>query len=216
LKGEFDVREAFELASLLSSRLCHDLVSPVGAVTNGLEVLADETEADMRESAMRLITESADRAARKLQFARLAYGAGGGPQAIIDMGDARKITTAMLNDIKVALEWKCDFATCDRMLAKMLVNSAFLAAESLPRGGTVIAAMREQAGSTIIEVQAEGPMMKPMDQLHEIISGTVELGGLAPRAAQAYYTGLISRCLEGNMLLTVSDKTLIIRDSFRP
>lgn len=202
------------MASLLSSRLCHDLVSPVGAVTNGLEVLADETEPEMRASAMRLVTESADRAARKLQFARLAYGAGGGPQAIIDMGEARKVTAAMLGDMKVTLEWQCELAAADRMLAKLLVNAAFLGAECLPRGGTVVAGMRADQGVARLDVLAEGPMLKPMEQLAQIVDGEVALAGLAPRAAQAFYTGLISRCMGGRIEIGVAAQTLTLHGVF--
>lgn len=206
--------EAFELASLLSSRLCHDLVSPVGAVTNGLEVLAEETEPEMQASAMRLITESADRAARKLQFARLAYGAGGGPQAMIDMGEARKITAAMLLDIKVTLDWQCGLATAGRMPGKLLVNTAFLAAECLPRGGNVVAALRVDVGRVTLDVQAQGAMLMPMQHLAQILGGDVALQGLAPRAAQAYYTGLIGRCMGGRLEIAVLEQRISLSGVF--
>lgn len=206
--------EAFEMASLLSSRLCHDLVSPVGAVTNGLEVLAEETEPEMRDSAMRLITESADRAARKLQFARLAYGAGGGPQAVIDIGEAGRITAAMLNDIKVALDWRCSLPTAGRMISKLFVNMAFLAAEALPRGGKVTADLSVEGATSQIKVLADGPMLKPMAQMVEIVNGDAPLAGLAPRAAQAYYAGLIARCLGGRIEITMHGQQLVIAGVF--
>lgn len=205
----------FELASLLCSRLCHDLVSPVGAVTNGLEVLADETDAEMRASAMRLITESADRAARKLQFARLAYGAGGGAAAVIEMGEAGRITAAMLQDMKVALDWRCGLPAAGRMPAKLLINAAFLAAECLPRGGAVMASLRVEGASARLEVQAEGPMLKPMDGLAGIVSGEVPLAGLPPRAAQAYYTGLIGRCMGKNIAIALSPQKMTISGEFQ-
>lgn len=198
----------FELASLLSSRLCHDLVSPVGAVTNGLEVLADEDDTDMREMAFRLISESAERAANKLQFARLAYGAAGGPGADIDLGEARKVTTQLLSDHKVELVWQCDLAAVDRLVAKLLVNLAYLCAESLPRGGSVTARLSMQDTMVEIAVQGEGEMVKPVEGLVQVLSGESELNGLSPRAAQAYYTGLVARCLNCSIEMDSAGNTL--------
>jgi histidine phosphotransferase ChpT len=206
--------EGFELVSLLCSRLCHDLVSPVGAVTNGLEVLADETDQEMRDMAMRLITQSADRAANRLQFARLAYGSSGGPGGMIDMGEAQKVTFAVLEDHKVALEWQCHSGPVTRMSAKLLVNAAFLAAEALPRGGKVKASLSIEGGTTNLDIAASGPMMRPIDGMLEILSGDTNLSGLAPRAAQAYYTGLIARLMGAELRAVLGSEQISLKGSF--
>ncbi len=206
--------EGFELVSLLCSRLCHDLVSPVGAVTNGLEVLADETDAEMREMAMRLITQSADRAAHRLQFARLAYGSSGGPDGMVDMGEAKKVTAAVLEDHKITLEWRCDLGATGRMPAKLLANAAFLAAESLPRGGILVAALRQEGGTTNIAINASGPMVRPIDGMAEILNGNMAVASLAPRAAQAFYTGLIARLMGGNLQMSVQPEQLLLQGAF--
>lgn len=207
--------EGFELVSLLCSRLCHDLVSPVGAVTNGLEVLMDETDAEMREMAMRLITQSADRAAHRLQFARLAYGSSGGPEGMVDMGEAKKVTATVLEDHKITLEWRCDLGTAGRLPAKLLANAAFLAAESLPRGGILVAALRQEGGATNIEINASGPMVRPIDGMAEILNGNMPVASLAPRAAQAFYTGLIARLMGGNLQISVQPEQLLLQGDFR-
>lgn len=206
--------EGFELVSLLCSRLCHDLVSPVGAVTNGLEVLADETDAEMREMAMRLITQSADRAAHRLQFSRLAYGASGGPDGLVDMGEAKKVTAAILTDHNIALDWRCELGAVNRMPAKLLVNAAFLAAEALPRGGSLMALMRQEGGVTQIEVTADGPMVRAIGQMTEILDGETALSSLAPRAAQAYYTGLIARLMRGKLQAVIKPERLSLQGNF--
>ncbi len=206
--------DGFELVSLLCSRLCHDLVSPVGAVTNGLEVLADEADAEMQEMAMRLITQSADRAAHRLQFARLAYGSSGGPDGMVDMGEAKKVTAAVLEDHKISLEWRCNLGATGRMPAKLLTNAAFLAAESLPRGGTLIASLKQEGGITNIEINATGPMVRPIDGMAEILNGDVPVASLAPRAAQAFYTGLIARLMGGNLQMTVKPEQLFLQGAF--
>jgi histidine phosphotransferase ChpT len=206
--------DGFELVSLLCSRLCHDLVSPVGAVTNGLEVLADETDAEMREMAMRLITQSADRAAHRLQFARLAYGASGGPDGKVDMGEAKKVTSNVLEDHKVKLNWTCELGSVGRLPAKLLVNAAFLGAESLPRGGVLSAALARQNGETRIEITATGPMVRPIDGMAEIINADMAIATLAPRAAQAYYTGLLARLMGGKLHISLKPEQLSLHGSF--
>ncbi len=207
--------EGFELVSLLCSRLCHDLVSPVGAVTNGLEVLADETDAEMREMAMRLITQSAEMAAHRLQFSRLAYGSSGGPDGLVDMGEAKKVTAAILQNHKITLEWGCSIGAINRMPAKLLVNAAFLAAESLPRGGALAAALSQEGGVTIIKITANGPMVRPIDGMAEILNGDRAVASLAPRAAQAFYTGLIARLMGGKLQASVNPEQLLLQGLFK-
>src|SRR5689334_2194191 len=86
-----------DLAALLVSRVCHDLVSPVGAVINGLEVLEDERDPVMRADALKLVTSSADQAAARLQFARIAFGAAGSAGAALDLTELGRIAKGLLN-----------------------------------------------------------------------------------------------------------------------
>src|SRR5579871_6080088 len=97
-----------DIAALLVSRVCHDLVSPVGAVVNGLEVLEDESDAEMRADALRLVAASAEQASATLQFARLAYGAAGSAGAELDLGEVGRITAGLLKSGRVELQWKMD------------------------------------------------------------------------------------------------------------
>ncbi|HAK61719.1 MAG: histidine phosphotransferase family protein [Pseudomonadota bacterium] len=206
--------EGFDLVSLLCSRLCHDLVSPVGAVNNGLEVLSDESDAEMREMAMRLITQSAERAANKLEFARLAYGAAGGPDAVIDLTQARKVTAALLKDHQVNLDWQCNAESAHRLPAKLLVNGALLAAEALPRGGNVSAFLSQQEKRVKIRITAEGSMLRPLESMAEILEGEIALAGLAPRLVQAYFTGMIARFMNGKLLAEIGPERIILHGNF--
>src|SRR5450755_247220 len=92
-----------DLAALLCSRVCHDVISPVGAIINGLEVLEDEKDPAMREVALELIKKSAASASARLQFCRLAYGAAGSVGASIDTGDAETVTRGLINNDKIKL-----------------------------------------------------------------------------------------------------------------
>ena len=97
--------EALDLAALLCSRVCHDLISPVGAIVNGLEVLAESKDEETKEFALDLIKKSAGTASAKLQFCRIAFGAAGSAGAQIDTGDAEKVSRGFLEDEKTKIEW---------------------------------------------------------------------------------------------------------------
>src|SRR6185503_13872752 len=97
--------EGLDLAALLCSRVCHDLISPVGAIMNGLEVMEEDKDEETRRFAMELIKKSARTASAKLQFCRLAFGAAGSAGAQIDSGDAEKVTRGLIEDDKTKISW---------------------------------------------------------------------------------------------------------------
>src|ERR687885_859855 len=97
--------DSLDLAALLCSRVCHDVISPVGAIVNGLEVLEDESDASMRDFAIDLIRKSARQASARLQFARLAFGAAGSAGASIDLGDAEQVARGLFLDDKITFSW---------------------------------------------------------------------------------------------------------------
>src|ERR1700687_4194493 len=96
---------ALDLAALLCSRVCHDLISPVGAIVNGLEVLDEDKDEETKTFALDLIKKSAHVASAKLQFCRLAFGAAGSAGAQIDLGDAEKVARGLLEDSKTTIVW---------------------------------------------------------------------------------------------------------------
>src|SRR5580765_7568118 len=111
-----------DLAALVSSRICHDVINPVAAISNGLEMLAEEPDQAMREAAMDLIRKSAAQASAKLQFARLAFGAAGSAGAEIDLRDAEKVAREFVQSAKHSLEWKGMAATLPKNKVKLLLN----------------------------------------------------------------------------------------------
>src|SRR6266436_7837180 len=127
-----------EFAALLVSRVCHDLVSPVGAVVNGLEVLEDETDPAMRADALRLVASSAEQAAARLQFARIAFGAAGSAGAELDLTEVSRILFGLLKGGKVELVWQTPAINWPKDWAKLLMNVVLSAADCLPRGGRVM------------------------------------------------------------------------------
>ena len=129
--------ESLDLAALLCSRVCHDVISPVGAIVNGLEVLEDESDASMKDFALDLIRKSAKQASARLQFARLAFGAAGSAGASIDLGDAEQVARGMFQDDKVTFSWSAPRLLFPKNRVKLLLNLLVIATNAVPRGGTI-------------------------------------------------------------------------------
>ncbi len=131
--------ESLDLAALLCSRVCHDVISPVGAIVNGLEVLEDDNDLSMREFALELIGKSARQASARLQFARLAFGAAGSAGASIDLGDAEQVARGMFQDDKISFAWSAPRLLFPKNRVKLLLNLIMIAITAIPRGGSISA-----------------------------------------------------------------------------
>ena len=129
--------DALELAALLCSRVCHDLISPVGAIVNGLEVLDDNPKPEDREFALDLIRKSAKTASARLQFCRLAFGAAGSAGAQIDLGDAQNMARGHLEDAKTTIAWNLPRVLLPKNRVKLLLNMMVIAQQTIPRGGVL-------------------------------------------------------------------------------
>src|ERR671938_32356 len=129
--------DSLDLAALLCSLVCHDVISPVGAIVNGLEVLEDENDASMRDFAFDLIRKSARQASARLQFTRLAFGAAGSAGASIDLGDAEQAARGLFQDDKITLAWSSPRALLPKNKVKLLLNLLVTAMSAIPRGGAI-------------------------------------------------------------------------------
>src|SRR6201994_4415965 len=129
--------DILELAALLCSRVCHDLISPVGAIVNGLEVMDEDKDEETKVFALDLIKRSAGQASAKLQFCRLAFGASGSAGAQIDLGDAEKVARGLLDDGKITLVWNLPRALVAKNRVKLVLNMLLIASGAIPRGGSL-------------------------------------------------------------------------------
>src|ERR1700755_3451740 len=120
-----------EFSALMVSRVCHDLVGPLGAVINGLEVLEDERDAAMREDALRLVASSASQALARIQFMRIAFGAAGSAGAELDLNEVGRLVSGLFADSKITLQWNAAHAHWPKDWAKLLMNATLLAADCL-------------------------------------------------------------------------------------
>jgi histidine phosphotransferase ChpT len=178
---------AVDLASLLCSRLCHDLMSPVGALNNGIELLADETDPDMREKCLELLADSAAATAGKLKFFRLAFGAGGGFAEEIDTHEAQVALEGVFGaEKRIELGWLVEDDKLPKGAIKLLLNLALLAGDALVRGGRLDVGAERRDGEIELAVRGEGPRILVDPVLRETLATGGSGGTIEPRAAGAW------------------------------
>jgi len=187
--------DEIKIASLLCSRLCHDLVSPIGALNNGVEVLEDETSASVRKEAIALLSESARAAIGKLLFFRVAFGAATGFGSEITMSEVKQAAEGVFSHSRVKLDWPQDL-TIDQMLpktvAKLLLNFIMMAGESLMKGGTVRPVIERGTGEFRIAALAKGAGATLHDSLVSALRGGVNAEEVEVRTAQPWYAHRIA------------------------
>ncbi|MGO9673492.1 MAG: histidine phosphotransferase ChpT [Methylocella sp.] len=196
--------DSLDLAALLCSRVCHDVISPVGAIVNGLEVLEDEKDPEMRAIAFDLIRKSAETASARLQFCRLAFGAAGSAGASIDTGEAEKVVRGLFADQKTQIEWNAPRVLAPKNQVKLILNLCLIAAGAIPRGGviTVRADAAAADGSLRVSIAAKGPNAKLAAHVPALLAGAPEHHSVDAHAIQPFYTGLVARA--ANMTLHVT------------
>lgn len=192
-----------DFASLLCSRLCHDLVGSVGAMANGVELLAEESDAEMRERVLELLADSARQTANKLKFFRLAFGAAGGFAEQVDMREARTALEGLFGDGKVAVEWAVALPAMPKGAVKVLLNLAMIAGDALLRGGRLVVAAEARGGAIELAVRAEGQRLRLDGEVRAALEGRTEPGALTPRAAAAHLVHALAE--EGGARVLVSE-----------
>lgn len=184
--------DSLDLTALVCSRVCHDVISPVGAIVNGLEVLADEKDESMKEVALDLIKKSATQASARLQFARLAFGAAGSAGAQIDLGDAAEVAKGFLEDDRLKLEWHLPRALLPKNRVKLLLNLLMIASTAIPRGGLLKVDPVGEGEAMGFRLNAEGPNSRVPPHVESLLAGTPEQT-LDAHHIQPFYAGMIAR-----------------------
>lgn len=185
--------ESLDLAALLCSRVCHDLISPVGAIVNGLEVMEDENDQETKDFALELIKKSVKTASARLQFCRLAFGAAGSAGAQIDLGDGEKVARGFLEDDKTKLTWNLPRALLGKNRVKLLLNMLVIAGQTIPRGGVLTVDPIGSGDEMSFRVTATGINAKIPQVIPVLLEGGSHDGSVDAHAIQPYYTGLLAR-----------------------
>jgi histidine phosphotransferase ChpT len=203
---------AIDLASLLCSRLCHDLMSPVGALNNGIELLADETDPEMREKCLELLAESARASANKLKFFRLAFGAGGGFGDDVDTREAQAALEGVFGpERRIELGWMVSGDKLPKGAVKLLLNLALLAGDALVRGGRLDVGAESNGGEIELVIRGEGPRILLDPELRQTLAAGSSSGTVEPRAAGAWLAHSLAAEAGGTIRLSdLSSEVLMI------
>jgi histidine phosphotransferase ChpT len=200
-----------ELAALVSSRICHDIINPVSAISNGLEMLAEEPDDEMRAAAMDLILKSASQASVKLQFARIAFGAAGSAGAEIDTRDAEKVARAFVQTSeKHDLVWDGPALILPKNKVKLLLNLVGLGLAALPRGGTINAAISEDGGEVSYTIMATGKAARLSETAFALLVGEAT-GEVDAHSIQPYYAARVAQASGMTVTTSSGEDEVVLR-----
>jgi histidine phosphotransferase ChpT len=201
--------EALDLAALLCSRVCHDLISPVGAVVNGIEVMEDDADEQTKAFAIELIKKSANTASARLQFCRLAFGAAGSAGASIDLGDAQGVARGMMEDDKTKLTWKLARVLLPKNRVKLLLNLLVLAGGTIPRGGSLVIEPIGEGDTMGFKITSNGLNSRIPQAVPALVMGEAE-NPIDAHAIQPFYTGLLARVCGMSITLAPEGESIVV------
>ncbi len=184
-----------EFSALLCSRLCHDLISPVGAIANGLEIMADEKDEKMRVEVMKLLTQSAEVTSAKLKFFRLSFGSGGGFGQKVPLSEAENAVRGLYGSGNITLSWQSNVGAMDKDATKLMLNMALVAGESLIRGGKLLIEIREQSPMTDVTVTIHGDKVIFQDSIRLALLGELSEDNIEAKSAPAFLAADVARKL---------------------
>lgn len=200
--------EALDLAALLCSRVCHDLISPVGAIVNGLEVLEESKDEETKKFALDLIKKSSTTASAKLQFCRIAFGAAGSAGAQIDTGDAEKISRGFLEDDKTKLAWNLPRVLMAKNRVKLLLNLLLIAGQSIPRGGKLTVDPIGAGDTMGFKIGAAGVNAKLPPNVALLSGETGE--ALDAHRIQPFYAGLLAKACGVKAAIAMEGEAVVV------
>ena len=203
--------DTVDLASLLCSRLCHDLLSPVGAMTNGLELLAEEKDPEMRKRCMELLEQSARTSADKLKFFRLAFGAAGGFGQSVAVAEPKALIDALVaGNERITVQWALGVDALPKTAVKVLLTLAHIGIDALIRGGTLDIGVESRGGASEIVVRATGPRIAFDGDIGRALDGSLPIADLSSRTAPAWMLQQLAQQQGGGLQFALSDDALVM------
>lgn len=200
-----------DLAALLCSRLCHDMLSPVGALSNGLELLRDEEDPQMRARCIELLEQSATISTDKLKFFRLAFGAAGGFGDNVPVEEAQEVIAALAADAKrVELNWAISESSLPKPAVKVMLNLAQISLDALVRGGTLDIGAERRDGNVEIVARAAGDRVAFDETIGEALQGGLPDHEITSRTAAAHMIALLASEMGGGLQYALSDGALVL------
>jgi histidine phosphotransferase ChpT len=204
------ILEGLDLAALLCSRVCHDLISPVGAVVNGIEVMEDDADEQTKQFAIELIKKSATTASARLQFCRIAFGAAGSAGASIDTGDAEGVARGMMEDDKTKLTWKLTRVLLPKNRVKLLLNLLLLATGTIPRGGSLAVEGVGEGDTMGFKITTTGMNARIPQAVPGLVTGETGGNPVDAHAIQPFYTGMLARACNLTVTLAPEGESIVL------
>lgn len=199
-----------DFASMLASRLCHDLLSPVGAFANGLELLADENDPDMRARCIELLEQSARTSANKLKFFRLAFGAAGGFGELIPPDEAKSVVQGIIGDRAIELNWMIGADPLPKPAVKIILNLSLLLVDALVRGGRLDVGCEAQADGIEIALHVEAERIFLDSEVERVLADGEGAAAMTSRTAPAVLVQAVARQNDGTVMLARETPTSLL------
>jgi histidine phosphotransferase ChpT len=197
-----------ELAALISSKICHDVISPVGAIYNGLEILGEDDDPKSRAYAMDVIRNVTVQASARLQFARFAFGAAGSAGAEINLQTARDISEGFVGGGKHQLSWQAPMGMLPKNQVKLLLNLIALSINALPRGGSIAVTIGQDLSNFDFVITCTGRTARPPKYLAQIVAG--EMPEIDAMSVQAYYTWRLAANVGATIAIEQDGEAVVI------
>ena len=197
-----------DLAAILCSRVCHDLIGPVAAVINGLELLEIEDDPAMAKDAVDLIGKSAKSASAKLQFCRLAFGASGSSGGELDTGEAEAAARAMIDTERTKLKWQDAPRKVAKNALKAVLNLCLVAQSCVPRAGTVVVTLLGEGPDAGFRVSAQGANPRMPARVADLLLNRAEGAPVDAHVIHAYYAGCLARSAGLDLAISTSPEEI--------
>lgn len=194
-----------ELAALLCSRVCHDLISPVGAIVNGLEVLEDEPDQQMRDVAMDLIRKSAEQASDSLQFARIAFGAAGSSGAMLELTELERVARAHAQSDRLTMEWNGRAEMVPRDAGRLLLNLVLTGIQALPRGGRIEVTVDGTPEAPAYRLLCSGFGARVPQEVPALMRGEAVETPIDARSVQPFFAGRLAESAGMRVTIAMAD-----------
>ena len=206
---------SLELAALISSKICHDVIGPVGAISNGLEILTEDDDSQAKTFALDVIRNSTEQASARLQFARIAFGAAGSTGAMIDLGTAEQVSRGFVGRAKHRLAWKGPAGYIAKDQCKLLLNLVASGVAALPRGGDIEVQVSGPLSAPQFTIRCSGQAARPPMFLAEFLAGG-KVPPLDAMTIQPYYTAQLAECAHMKVRIVASGEAVVLEASPRP
>ena len=193
-----------ELAALVAAKLCHDFISPSGAIVSGLDLLKDPSAQDMKDDALALIESSANKLVALVNVARVAFGAATSAERF-SSAEIEALAKSAFDGLRAELDWAVADRSFSKPQARALLNLSLLAGGALPGGGVARIEARDGTGRIVLEATSEGPRARLKGEVETGLKGERLTDGLPGQWIQPYWLWLTASEAGGGVTVELEE-----------